>query len=441
MSASLTVPVPFSEPPWLMGLPSPYYNESHRIWQRACRDFIDQHLTPFALEWETEGDVPAHVFETFSKYNMLIPNLPAPLPVDLLKAMGINELLGEVKIEDFDYFHFAIYISEMRRVGIGGPSSSLATGMAYGMPPIIAYGSKELQEHLLPELIRGDKRICIAITEPDAGSDVANISTTAVKSDCGKYYIVNGEKKWITNGLWSHYGTMAVRTGGPGAAGLSLLVVPLLGNPGVSMRRMKTTGGTTSGTTFIDLEDVKVPVENLIGKEGQGMKMITRNFNHERLAIVIAITRTARVALSSAFAYVLKREAFGGPLMNQAVVRNRLAKCGGELESLSAWVDQLVYQMSTLKKSEADKELGGLMALAKATAGRVLDECARCAVLLFGGNGYTRTGQGELVEKIYREIPAARIPGGSEDVMFDLAVRQLVKQYEAKTKALGKQKL
>lgn len=396
---------------------------------------------PFALEWETEGDVPAHVFETFSKHNMLIPNLPAPLPVDLLKAMGISELLGEVKIEDFDYFHFAIYISEMRRVGIGGPSSSLATGMAYGMPPIIAYGSKELQERLLPELIKGDKRICIAITEPDAGSDVANISTTAVKSDCGKYYIVNGEKKWITNGLWSHYGTMAVRTGGPGAAGLSLLVVPLLGNPGVSMRRMKTTGGTTSGTTFIDLEDVKVPVQNLIGKEGEGMKMITRNFNHERLAIVIAITRTARVALSSAFAYVLKREAFGGPLMNQAVVRNRLAKCGGELESLSAWVDQLVYQMSTLKKSEADKELGGLMALAKATAGRVLDECARCAVLLFGGNGYTRTGQGELVEKIYREIPAARIPGGSEDVMFDLAVRQLVKQYETKTKALGKQKL
>lgn len=171
------------------------------------------------------------------------------------------------------------------------------------------------------------------------------------------------------------------------------------------------------------------------------MKMITRNFNHERLAIIIAITRTARVALSSAFVYVLKREAFGGPLMNQAVVRNRLAKCGGELESLSAWVDQLVYQMSMLNKSEADKELGGLMALAKATAGRVLDECARCAVLLFGGNGYTRTGQGELVEKIYREIPAARIPGGSEDVMFDLAVRQLVKQYEAKTKALGKQKL
>jgi acyl-CoA dehydrogenase len=101
-----------------------------------------------------------------------------------------------LKIEDFDYFHFAIYICEMRRLGIGGPASSLSTGMAYGMPPIVTYGSRELQERLLPELIQGEKRICIAITEPDAGSDVANVSTTAQKSSCGKYYIVNGEKKW-----------------------------------------------------------------------------------------------------------------------------------------------------------------------------------------------------------------------------------------------------
>lgn len=171
------------------------------------------------------------------------------------------------------------------------------------------------------------------------------------------------------------------------------------------------------------------------------MKMITTNFNHERLGIAIGVTRSARVALSSAFEYVLKREAFGAPLMEQAVVRNRLARCGAELESLSAWIDQLVFQMSKMTKAEGNKELGGQMALAKAKAGMVIDECARCAVLLFGGNGYTRTGQGELVEKIYREVPAARVPGGSEDVMLDLAVRQLVKNFRAKTKALGKQKI
>ncbi|KAL6918644.1 hypothetical protein FSST1_010139 [Fusarium sambucinum] len=212
----------------------------------------------------------------------------------------------------------------MRRLNISGPASSLSTGMAYGMPTIITYGSLELQNRLLPDLIKGKKRICIAITEPDAGSHVVNITTTAEKSLC-------------------------VRTGGPGASGLSLLVVPLLDRVGVTMRRMKTWGGTTSGTSFIDLEDVKVPVENLIGQAGEGMKMITRNLNHERLAISIGVVSTARAALSAAFSYVLKREAFGKTLMEQPVVRNRLARAGAELESVSAWTEQLVYQLSNLE--------------------------------------------------------------------------------------------
>lgn len=229
---------------------------------------------------------------------------------------------------------------------------------------------------------------------------------------------------------------MAVRTGGPGASGLSMLVVPLKGYPGVTMRRIKVAGQISAGTTFIELDDVKVPVENLIGEEGMGMRYIMTNFNHERLSIAIAVTRQARVALSAAFEYCMKREAFGNTLMDQPVVRHRLAKCGAELESQWAWVEQFVYQMTKLSKAEADVELGGLTALAKAQAGRVLDECARCAVLLFGGNGFTRSGQGLIAEMIYREVPGARIPGGSEDVMLDLAVRQLVKNYKNKTKML-----
>lgn len=122
--------------------------------------------------------------------------------------------------------------------------------------------------------------------------------------------------------------------------------------------------------------------------------------------------------------------------MDQPVVRHRLAKCGAEVESLDAWVQQFVYQVTNLKKEIADVELGGMTAMCKAKAGMVLDEVARTAVLLFGGNGFTRSGMGELVEKIYREVPGSRIPGGSEDVMLDLSIRQLVKNYKAKTKAL-----
>lgn len=287
----------------------------------------------------------------------------------------------------------------MSRSGLQGPGASLTTGYSFGIPPLLKFGSRQLQERYLPDLLLGRKRICIAITEPDAGSDVAGIQTTAAKTADGKHYLVNGTKKWITNGIWSSYATMAVRTSGPGASGLSLLLVPLLNHSGVNMRPITVAGVTTSGTTFIELDDVKVPVENLIGDEGQGMRYIMTNFNHERLTIAIGVTRQARVALAAAFAYCMQREAFGKTLIEQPVVRLRLAKAGALLESQWAWIEQFVYQMTKLKKAEADVELGGLTALAKAQAGMVLDECARCAVLLFGGNGYTTTGKGEIAER------------------------------------------
>lgn len=390
------------------------------------------------MDWEREGTVPAHVYQTFAQHNMLIPNLPTPLPVQWLKKLGIHDILGVVKVEEWDYLHTGIYIDEMARSGLGGPSGSLTVGFAFAIPPLIKFANPALQSAHLPDLLTGKKRICIAITEPTAGSDVANISTTATKSSDGKSYVVNGTKKWITNGIWSDYACMAVRTGPPesGAAGLSLLLVPLLNTRGVTMRRLKPSGQIAAGTTFITLDDVLVPRCNLIGIEGAGMRYIMTNFNHERLSIAVAVTRQARVALSAAFEYCLKREAFGKSLMEQPVVRHRLAKAGAELESLSAWVEQFLYQMVHLPPKEADTKLGGLTALAKAKAGMVINECAQCAVLLFGGNGYTTTGQGEMAERIYREVMGARIPGGSEDVMLDLAVRQLVKNYQARSKGL-----
>lgn len=264
------MPIPFSEPPWLLGLPSPIFKPTHAKWQRAIRAFITEHLHTHAMAWEKEGTVPPHVFETFARHNMLVPSLPAPLPVAWLHRVGVHELLGGLKPEDFDYLHSLIFADEMARSGLIGPSGSLTTGMAFGVPPILKFGSPQVQERFLPELLTGRKRSCIAITEPDAGSDVAGITTTATMSGDGTHYVVNGTKKWITNGIWTDYATMAVRTGGEGsgAKGLSLLVVPLKGQPGVTMRRLKVAGQVSAGTTYIELDEVKVPVENLIGEEG-----------------------------------------------------------------------------------------------------------------------------------------------------------------------------
>ena len=146
-------------------------------------------------------------------------------------------------------------------------------GFGIGCPPLVKFGKKELVKRILPGILNGDKRICLAITEPDAGSDVANLGCEAVLSEDGKHYIVNGEKKWITNGIWCDYFTTAVRTGTKesGMNGVSVLLIER-SSGGVSTRKMDCQGVWSSGTTYITFEDVKVPVENLIGKENQGFK-------------------------------------------------------------------------------------------------------------------------------------------------------------------------
>lgn len=139
---------------------------------------------------------PADLYGKFAAANFLIPTLSAPLPVKWLKKLNIHTLPGGLKVEDYDYMHTLIYVDEMARTGSLGPSGAVTTGMAFGVPPILKFGSEELQERFLPKLLTGKKRICIAITEPGAGSDVSNVQTTAARSGDGKSFIVNGQKKW-----------------------------------------------------------------------------------------------------------------------------------------------------------------------------------------------------------------------------------------------------
>lgn len=245
---------------------SPYFNESHAALREEAREWIENELEPFVAEWEEGKEIPARIYKQMGERGYLAGLLGGRYPKEYTPYR-----VQSVPPERWDLFHEMLLTDELSRAGSGGLVWNLVGGFGIGCPPLTRFGKKELVDRILPGILAGDKRICLAITEPDAGSDVANLTCEAKLSEDGKHYIVNGEKKWITNGVWADYFTTAVRTGKPGMNGLSVLLIEREAG-GVSTRRMDCQGVWSSGTTYVTFEDVKVPVENLIGKENQGFK-------------------------------------------------------------------------------------------------------------------------------------------------------------------------
>jgi alkylation response protein AidB-like acyl-CoA dehydrogenase len=244
---------------------SPYFNESHAALRDEVRQWVESEIEPNVSEWDEAKKVPDTIYRQMGERGYLAGLMGVHYPTHLTSAR-----VKSVPPEKWDLFHEMLVTDEISRTGSGGLVWNLIGGFGIGCPPVIKFGKKELVQRILPDILAGDKRICLAITEPDAGSDVANLTCEAKLSEDGKHYIVNGEKKWITNGIWCDYFTTAVRTGGPGMNGVSVLLIER--TEGVSTRRMDCQGVWSSGTTYITFEDVKVPVENLIGKENQGFK-------------------------------------------------------------------------------------------------------------------------------------------------------------------------
>jgi len=259
---------------------------------------------------------------------------------------------------------------------------------------------------------------------------VGGMLTTAVKTPDGKHYIVNGVKKWITNGHFADYFTTAVRTG-EGKGGFSMLFISR-DMEGVITKPIKTTYSSCAGTALVILDNVKVPVENLMGmgnkgQEGQGFALIMYNFNHERWFIVAQFLSACRVLISDCFKWANQRMAFGKPLIEQPVLRQKLARMAGVVESAHSMMENCTYQMDTMPYKEQSLKLGGPIALLKYQATRTGTLVADEAVQMFGGRGITRTGMGMNVERFQKTYKYAAILGGSEEVLADLAVRQQMK--------------
>jgi alkylation response protein AidB-like acyl-CoA dehydrogenase len=408
---------PFGDPGWYQGQHSPFYTDSHRALRDHLRRVHDDLFAPNIHDWDEAGEIPPDARKRVYATGLGVLACGHPFPVQY--APPLPDFLRGVKL---DLFHTITVFEEISRVGSVGVNWGLGGGLTIGLPPVLAFGSEAMKNRVAPPVLAGEKIICLAVTEPTAGSDVANIKTSAVKSDCGKFYSVNGEKKWITNGIWADFFTVVVRTGGPGMKGLSLLLIER-GMPGVETRKMKCSGAWCSGTTFITLTNVKVPVENLIGEEGKGFKYIVHNFNHERIMLAAQTIRSARTCYEEAWKHCNRRRTFGKLLIEHPVIRIKLADMARQIESCQHWLENLAYQMETMHPREADYKLGGTSALLKVQCTKVLELCAREAAQVFGGLSFSRGGIGEKVERLCREVRSLAIPGGSEEIMIDLGIR------------------
>jgi acyl-CoA dehydrogenase len=379
---------------------SPYYDETHEAVCESVRAFVAKEIMPHVDEWEAAGELPRDLHKKAGEAGILGLGYP--------EHLGGSGLLNQ---GTFDSFHGLVQSEEMCRPGAGGiPASLLIHGI--GLPPVIAMGSDELQQRIAPQVLSGDKIICLGITEPGGGSDVAQLKTRAVRK--GASYIVNGAKTLITSGMRGDYISLAVRTGDAGMGGISLLLVDL-NSPGVSRTPLAKMGWHASDTATIHFDDVEVPAENLIGPENAGFGGIMRNFNGERLGMAHQAAAYSRICYEDALDWARERETFGRPLITRQAIRHKLARMLQMIQATQAMIDQAAW---TVKN---DCAFPGDFALLKVQATQTLEYCAREACQTMGGASFVR---GSRVERIYREVRVMAIGGGSEEIMYDLASRQ-----------------
>ena len=240
------------------------------------------------------------------------------------------------------------------------------------LPPVLALGTEQQVQKIVPEVLSGEACVSLAISEPSAGSDVARLRTTATRTASGGW-LVNGVKKWITAGQYATYFVVACRTGGEGASGLSLLLLER-GMVGLETRKLPVQGGRAAGTALLTLENVEAPGDALLGAEGEGFRSIMHNFNHERWSIAVQALRFSRVCIEESVRYGRRRKTFGQLLTQHQVIRHKIAEMARKTEALHALAEQTTYQML---HQAPPNELARQCALLKVQGSKTFEFCAR----------------------------------------------------------------
>lgn len=369
----------------------------------AVRRFTHDAIVPHINAWEEAGEFPLTLYARAADLGLL--------------GMGYPQALGGTPASFA--LRNAVTQTMCRLSGSGGLMASLFSHNI-GLPPVLRHGSEAVQHEVIPGVLRGDKIAALAITEPSGGSDVARLRTTAVRTDDGSGdWLVNGEKVFITSGMRADWITMAVRTSGvKGASGISMLLVP--GDAvGLSRSPLQKMGWWCSDTAHLRMDKVRVPARYLLGEEGGGFKIIMTNFNSERLAMAVMALGFSQACFDEALDWARQRKTFGAALVEHQVVRHKLVDMQMRIASTTAWVDAITARADA---GDQGPDWVAQVCMLKNHATQTMQFCADQAVQILGGMGFMR---GTKAERIYREVKVMMIGGGAEEVMKELAARQL----------------
>ncbi|MCY6380130.1 acyl-CoA dehydrogenase family protein [Hoeflea prorocentri] len=375
----------------------PFETPERSAFRQSFSKFVESEITPFADEWDEAGAIPADLHLKAGAMGMF--------------GFGIDEAYGGLGFDDC--FMRAAVCEELGKCGATGVGAALgARNISTG--PIAALGSEELKQRVLPQILSGEECSSLGVTEPSGGSDVANLRATARRD--GNEWVLNGTKTFITGGMTSRYFVIAARTGGPGLSGISLffLEAGIAGFDRTALERKMGWWCSDQATLFFD--ECRLPADSLLGPEDRGFIAVMNNFNFERLALIAQSLGMAKLCLSQSIEYVNQRQTFGKRLIEHQVIAHKIADMSARIDSLEAYLSQICWMVNEGPMPVAE------ISKAKFLSTKILEYCASEAMQIFGGAGYLR---GNPVERIYREVKVMAIGGGSEEIMKDLAIRQM----------------
>ncbi len=375
-----------------------YFTEEHELFRQSFRAFLEKEVAPNIEKWEEDRFTPR----------------------DIWKKMGDLGFLGLSYPEEYggsnlDFFYDVVFNEELCRMNSGGFAITQQVVQYMSCPNILKYGSDFLKQKYLPGIISGDLISSIGITEPGAGSDAQNMQTKAIRE--GDHYIVNGSKTFITNGIYGDFIVTVVKTDPEaGAAGVSLLIIEQE-MEGVSTRKLKKLGWHCSDTAELNFDNVRVPVENLIGEEGRGFYYLMNGLQLERLCAVPGAVTAMEKAVELSLQYMSERQAFGRPINKFQVLRHRIAQMSSEIEALKAFsyqccrmYDEGIYDVK-------------LCSMAKLLATEMMEKVATECLQFFGGYGFMEEYP---LARMYRDVRVGTIGGGSSEIMREIIAKIVI---------------